>query len=215
VVSHVIFDLDGTLIDSSGSILASFKQAFDSLGLEPQCAFSPELIGPPLMQTLAIISGTQDPQTLQALAQAFKAHYDDEGCKQASVFPDVVDMLETIAATDAKLYIATNKRLYPTLKIMQHLGWQKYFPKVFALDYYSPAVANKKQMITRILAEEGIAPSSAIYIGDRYEDGVAADDNALEFALVTWGYLDTTIGNIPAHWQRYPTPQALSRRFTD
>ena len=212
--SNIIFDLDGTLIDSSGSILNSFAHAFRLLGLEPKRALTPELIGPPLMQTLAILSGTQETQVLEALASQFKSHYDAEGCKQATVFAGVVDMLSAIATTNANLYIATNKRLYPTQKIMQHLGWQKYFTKVFALDYYTPAVANKKQMITRILADENIAPSSAIYIGDRYEDGVAADENSLEFAMVSWGYLDDTVGEIPTHWHLYDTPDALAQRFT-
>ena len=212
--SNIIFDLDGTLIDSSGSILASFAHAFRILHLEPKRALTPELIGPPLMQTLAILSGTQEQQVLEALAHQFKSHYDTEGCKQATVFAGVIDMLEATAASNANLYIATNKRLYPTQKIMQHLGWQKYFTKVFALDYYTPAVANKKQMITRILADENILPSSAIYIGDRYEDGVAADENSLEFAMVSWGYLDDTVGEIPTHWHLYDTPDALAQRFT-
>jgi len=212
--SNIIFDLDGTLIDSSGSILASFAHAFRVLGLEPKRALTPELIGPPLMQTLAILSGTQEQSVLEALAYQFKSHYDAEGCKQATVFAGVVDMLEAITVSNANLYIATNKRLYPTQKIMQHLGWKKYFSKVFALDYFTPAVANKKQMIRRMLADEHILPTSAIYIGDRYEDGVAADENELEFAMVSWGYLDDTVGDIPAHWHLYETPYALAQRFT-
>jgi len=213
VKSTLIFDLDGTLIDSSGSILTSFEHALHSLGLTAQTALTPALIGPPLMHTLALISGTQDPPTLQMLAQQFKAHYDDEACKQATVFSGVVSMLDTLYATDSKIYIATNKRLFPTLRILHHLGWHHYFSGVYALDFFTPALANKKQMIGRMLNDEAIAETSAIYIGDRYEDGVAADGNRLEFAMVNWGYLDETMGEIPSHWQLYETPDALTERL--
>ena len=214
MVAHAIFDLDGTLIDSSSSILASFASAFEALGITPTRPLTAEIIGPPLMQTLALLSGSDDQAQLQALAQKFKAHYDDEGCKQATVFAGVVQMLEHLSKSDAALYIATNKRLYPTLKIMQHLGWEHYFAGIYALDYYNPPVPSKKHMVGRILADHHIDASSAIYIGDRVEDGLAADDNALEFAMVTWGYVDHAAGEIPAHWRLYHTPDELSARLS-
>lgn len=209
-IPHIIFDLDGTLIDSSPSILASFKHAFVSLQVEPKRAFTADLIGPPLMQTLATLAGSEDAALLNALALAFKAHYDSVGYQQTVVFAGVDDMLASLAATGAQLYIATNKRLHPTRKILQHLDWQRYFRQVYALDYFSPPLASKQLMVTRVLADESIVPSAAVYIGDRYEDGMAAQTNGLAFGLVTWGYLDESMGEIPAHWPQYSTPQALT-----
>ena len=210
---YIIFDLDGTLIDSSASILAGFAHAFNTLKIKPQRALTAEMIGPPLMHTLSTLSGSEDAKLLNALAAEFKAHYDNEGYKQTVVFPGVPEMLDSLAGQGLTLYIATNKRLHPTIKILQHLGWQQSFSKVFALDFYTPALASKKLMITRILADEGIPAASALYIGDRYEDGVAADDNAMEFALVTWGYLDGSMGIIPSHWQKYESPASLAQRL--
>jgi len=211
---NIIFDLDGTLIDSSASILAGFDHAFNALRIKSQRALTPDLIGPPLMHTLSMLSGSEDVTLLNALAAEFKEHYDNEGYKQTVVFPGVEEMLDAMARQGLTMYIATNKRLHPTLRILQHLDWAKYFAKVFALDFYTPALASKKLMITRIMADEGITSASALYIGDRYEDGVAADDNAMEFALVTWGYLDGSMGIIPSHWHKYESPASLVNRLS-
>lgn len=207
---NIIFDLDGTLIDSSTSILTSFDHSFKRLGITPTRPLTAEIIGPPLMPILAVLAGTEDAQVLNALAQQFKAHYDTEGYKQATVFPGIVAMLDNIAASAGRLYIATNKRLLPTSRIIQHLRWNKYFAQVYALDYFSPALANKAKMIERILADQQLAVADTIYVGDRFEDGVSADENQLGFAFATWGYNDEASGAPPAHWQRFATPEALA-----
>lgn len=197
---QIIFDLDGTLIDSAPSILDSFKQAFSSLKIQPSVPITSDVVGPPLMPTLTKLAGQDDPELLQRLAEAFKAHYDTSGYKEAAVFDGVQDMLETLQQAGMTLYIATNKRDYPTQKIMNHLNWSRFFKGVFALDSYTPALASKPKMVARILADFQINPSEAIYIGDRYEDGLAADENQIEFAMVTWGYADIKTTKIELNW---------------
>jgi len=197
---HIIFDLDGTLIDSAPSILDSFQQAFATLKLEPSVPITSDVVGPPLMPTLTKLAGQDDPELLQSLAQEFKAHYDTEGYKEATVFDGVPALLESLQRSDVTLYIATNKRDYPTQKIMQHLHWSPYFKGVFALDSYSPPLASKPKMVERILSDYAINPTEAIYIGDRYEDGLAADENQIDFAMVTWGYADKMTTKLKPSW---------------
>ena len=208
-MKNIIFDLDGTLVDSSSSILISYAEAFRQHGITPARALTPELIGPPLMQTLSLIAGHDDADTLAALAQAFKQHYDSEGYKLTTVFPDIEAMLAALAR-DHALYIGTNKRIYPTRRILQHLGWEPYFKEVYALDYFHPAVPNKAAMVSNIVTAHGMDKSETIYIGDRLEDGMAAEANQLAFAMVTWGYLDPAAGDLQPHWLRFDRPQALA-----
>lgn len=207
---NLIFDLDGTLIDSSSSILASFAHSFKLLGLTPKRPLTNEIIGPPLMPILAILAGTEDVAVLNALAQQFKAHYDTEGYKQTTVFAGVETMLEHLASSADKMFIATNKRLLPTIRIIEHLGWKQHFTEVYALDFFTPPAANKAQMVGRILVDEHLSATETIYIGDRFEDGMAADENALEFAFATWGYNDESTGTPPAHWMVYESPAQLA-----
>ncbi|HEY3300981.1 MAG TPA: HAD hydrolase-like protein [Methylophilaceae bacterium] len=207
--NHLIFDLDGTLIDSAPSILTSYAHTFASMGIAPKIPLTSEVIGPPLMQTLAKLSGIEDLEILKDLAQRFKSHYDTEGHKQTLVYAGAEQFLKTQQAAGFELYIATNKRHVPTVKIMQHLGWTQYFSGIFALDYYTPAMANKGQMLSQILSDLNIAPKDALYIGDRYEDGIAAEQNDLPFVLVSWGYFNEEIAQAKAEWKTCATLAAL------
>ena len=192
---HIIFDLDGTLIDSAPSIVESFIYAVASLGITPSKTITSEVVGP-----LRMLAGQDDSELLQQLAAKFKAHYDTEGYKKATVFPGVEALLNTLSQSGATLYIATNKRDLPTQKVMKHLNWGHYFKGVFSLDTYMPPLAAKPLMVARILDDYQIDPAQAIYIGDRYEDGLAADHNHLDFVMVTWGYADQVKTQLKANW---------------
>jgi phosphoglycolate phosphatase len=71
-IKSIIFDLDGTLADSSPSILASFHEAFQSQGVRPVSPLTSDIIGPPLGQALDQLLGRVDPALRAKLTQAFK-----------------------------------------------------------------------------------------------------------------------------------------------
>lgn len=204
----LIFDLDGTLIDSSASILAGFAAALEEEGLSATCPLAPEIIGPPLKQTLAHIAGSDDSALIERLANHFKAYYDSEGFKATTVFPGIDTLLPALQAAGCTLHIATNKRLTPTLRILDHLGWTHHFQTVYALDKVSPAFPDKRSMIAGQLAREGIPRHQAAYVGDRPEDGQAADANQLPFFAATWGYSALATQAL-AHWRLIDSPMAL------
>lgn len=185
--SHLIFDLDGTLVDSAPSILAGFAAVVARHGITPQVPLDSRLIGPPLLPTLARISGEQDSTTLAAMAQTFKAWYDSEGYTHTAVYAGIDDALRSLAER-ARLYIVTNKRILPTRQILAHLGWTPWFAGVYAQDAFEPPLPGKAAVIGHMLALHGIDAARARYIGDRAEDGDAATANGVPFAWATWGY---------------------------
>ncbi|HWU66099.1 MAG TPA: HAD hydrolase-like protein [Methylophilus sp.] len=205
---HLIFDLDGTLIDSAPSILECFGLAFSTTNTPLAARLTHDVIGPPLMETLKRLSGSEDSALLNALAAAFKQHYDTTGCLQSVVFEGVNTMLQALKDSGYQLYIATNKRFYPTDKIMAHLGWQAFFDGVYALDYFNPPLKTKAEMIGRVVADNGLAIQDCLYIGDRLEDGLSADANQMDFALVSWGYAGD-VGSRKVHWHSCAQVQAL------
>ncbi len=205
-INSLIFDLDGTLIDSSASILAGFAAALDDLKIAPKLPLTATVIGPPLRETLANLTGSSDAGLLDSLTSSFKNYYDTEGYKATTVFSGVDEMLKQMHAAGAALHIATNKRLLPTHLILKHLGWGDLFASVYALDARSPAFASKAAMIAGLMQDQGIAHLSAAYVGDRPEDGLAADANGLPFYAADWGYSTFPAKDTPAHWVRLTTP---------
>jgi phosphoglycolate phosphatase len=159
--------------------------------------------------SLSRISGSEDPEVLVPLIDAFKAHYDSEGCKSVSVFPGVEDMLARLGAAEITLHIATNKRRTPTLAILDHLGWTGRFDSVFSSDMYPRAFATKADMLRRQLRERSLAISSTAYVGDRMEDGHAAGANGLLFYLAAWGYDVVASPQVLPSWVRVGNPSEI------
>jgi len=208
---HILFDLDGTLIDSAPAILASFRDAFARSGITPVRAIDESIIGPPLTETLQLLAGSRNPALIASLADAFKASYDSEGYKATAAYAGVGTMLAALAGAGLTLSIATNKRIHPTRLILEHLGWHTHFAHVYALDLFSPRLPDKAAMISRLLADQAIPKDKAIYIGDRSEDGESADANSLPFIAVTWGYGSIQPAEMATHWRHAASPEALGR----
>lgn len=210
LIDTLIFDLDGTLINSSPSILAGFSAALQAHKISPFLPLAAALIGPPLKTTLAKLAASQDETLLESLATAFKVYYDTEGYKATSVFPGVSEMLFRLRKQGIALHIATNKRIHPTQLIIEHLGWSELFSSVYALDSTQPAFASKALMIKQQLSDQGIAVRQAAYMGDRSEDGEAADANHLLFYGAQWGYAAFSKSETPKHWKLLGYPAGLN-----
>ncbi len=208
-ITNVIFDLDGTLIDSAPAILDAFEAAFITCQRQPVTPLVRDVIGPPLMETLALLAGTGDSDVLQLLAKAFKQQYDTEGYKQTKVFPGIENMLVSLREEGLQLYIATNKRLLPTQRILDYFGWTHYFVGIYALDAFSPPLGSKADMIGQVLRLNQLSVEGSIYIGDRDEDGLSAQANGLRFLLASWGY----DGAVSEHWLRVESPAVLQEEL--
>jgi phosphoglycolate phosphatase len=205
----VIFDLDGTLIDSSPSILECFGLVLKSAGLQACLPLSDSLIGPPLRQTLINLTGLTDTTVLDKLVESFKAIYDTEGFKATRVYDGVEALLEYLSEKSIPLAIATNKRRIPTLKIIEHLGWGKYFCTVGTLDTPTPPHSDKAALIRFVLSEMEIAGEKTLYVGDKWEDGEAATANGMAFCAAEWGYGEWNPGQLQQHWSLSNSPCSL------
>ena len=186
----VIFDLDGTLIDSSYSIVSSFKSAFLSCGITPIKTLNSNIIGPPLMEILEQLSGTSNKKILDNLSDEFKSHYDTYGYKNTIVYPGIVQMLTEVKRSGLKIYIATNKRIDPTQKIINLLRWSDFFEGVYALDSISPPALSKGRLLSSIMKNNNLIKENAIYVGDREEDKTASFFCNIDFIMASWGYDD-------------------------
>lgn len=197
----ILFDFDGTLIDSAASVLASLAHALNREGITPAVPLAHSLIGPPLRQTLATLAGRQEPALIDALAQAFRADYDSRGYLHTEVYAGVPEMLRQLHGASIALHIVTNKRIAATRRILDHLGWTPWFAGIYALDALAPAAPNKQHLVAEVLRRERLEPPSTWMVGDSAEDRRSAEGNALRFFAASWGYGsaaadDTTVSSL-------------------
>jgi phosphoglycolate phosphatase len=185
----IIFDLDGTLIDSSTGILWALKTAFSQCKVSPLSPWSPSLIGPPLRQIISQQSESQDSLLLDSLCSSFINLYDSNGYRLSNPYNGVEPLLDELLEKGCRLFIVTNKRIVPTNKILNYLNWNSKFEGVFGIDsFVDIQFAKKENIISRITIDFKLAKKNTLYIGDRLEDYEAAVSSEIEFVNVTWGF---------------------------
>ena len=213
VFKSVIFDFDGTLIDSSPSILECFERVLEEANLQPVVTLDNSLIGPPLRQTLKKLTGLPNGDALEQLAAHFQRNYDMEDYRATRVYPGVEELLSKFVSHKIPMAIATNKRLKPTLKILDHLGWGKYFQIAATLDTPCPPHKDKASLIRSVLADIGGESSKSFYLGDKWEDGEAAMANGMPFIAAGWGYGNWGEAKLPLGWYLIQSPYELMEQL--
>jgi phosphoglycolate phosphatase len=188
-IRTVIFDLDGTLIDSAAAILEGFEYAIKRAGIDAVLPLTTGLIGPPLRNTFCKIVGEDESIEIDELIEEFKKFYDNEGFKKTRPYPGVEKLLRELKESGFILYIATNKRFLPTQKIINYLGWQGLFDDIYAIDKFDKfPFKSKELMVQALLKDKSIDRLSTVYIGDTEDDRVASIKSNIEVILVSWGY---------------------------
>lgn len=208
-IQTVIFDLDGTLIDSAPGILTCFARILHDTGIKPLLPLDDKLIGPPLRQTLKMLTGRDADGELDGLVERFKEIYDTEGCRASRVYEGVADLLDALHSGKIPMAIATNKRRVPTLKILKYLGWEQYFPIVGTLDMCSPPHPDKGSLIGYLLRVLGVDARATLYVGDKREDGEAAQANGMPFVAAGWGYGEWDSARMPKGWRLIEQPAGI------
>ena len=183
----LIFDLDGTLIDSAESVLGSLAFAFSSCGVTPVGKLDPGIIGPPLAEMVRDLAGAVEPATLDRLIEVFRRDYDEVGCLSAKPFPGGEALLQMAQSRGIPTHLVTNKRQSPTLRILDRLGWRALLGHVYCPDTLAGTSGWTKSALLRHLCEmESLSPSRCLYVGDRVEDQLAAKESGLGFCWASW-----------------------------
>ena len=185
---NFLFDLDGTLIDSAPGIESSFYIAYLKVYNTACPKNITTFIGPPIDQVLTTVNGETNLEIINRFVDAFKQNYDNEGYKNSKLYDDVESVLEVLLKNKLNVFIATNKRVKPTKLILEYLSISKYFKEIYCLDMKEFKFKNKTELIAHILKNNPLELSETIMIGDTIHDGLAAEENKLDFVLVEYGY---------------------------
>lgn len=189
----VIFDCDGTLVDSQHAICAAMDHAFTTLGLPPPArAEVLGVVGLSLPQSFAVLAPTQAPSVQLALAEAYRTDFPGKRDLPALHDPlyagiDAV-IAELAGRRDVLLGIATGKSRRGVARILEREGWHGRFVTIQTADD-NPSKPHP-EMILRAMAETGVAREATVMVGDSTYDIEMARNAAVGAVGVAWGYCE-------------------------
>jgi len=181
-----IFDFDGTLVDSEQAIYQCFQSISKQLAPNRVEYAKNILIGPPLRDTASEILGPDHQDSLDEFVQLFIEMHDEQVIQHTQPYPDVIEVLKQLHTKNIPMAVATNKRLAPTQKLMDHFAWSDYFQFIECSDS-QPDMRNKDAMIQDIINQNESFHGS-YFIGDTVNDGLSANLNQLPFIKACYGY---------------------------
>lgn len=186
LTSAFIFDFDGTLVDSEQAIYQCFQSITKQLAPERMEYAKNILIGPPLRDTASEILGPDHQDSLDEFVQLFIAMHDEQVIQHTQPYPDVIQVLKQLYNKNISMTVATNKRLAPTQKLIDHFGWNDYFSFIECSDSQNE-MRNKDSMIQDIINQNELFHGS-FFVGDTVNDGLSANLNQLRFIKACYGY---------------------------
>ena len=177
-----MFDLDGTLTQSEDGIWNCAKHAAKKMGFpEPDAETLRKFIGPPLEYSFSTYMGMTKEQAAEAV-RFYRERYTTVGMYENRVYPGVRVMMRTLWKAGAKLGIVTGKPAYPTGKILEHFGLDKFLTTVVcATDGH----AEKEHLIRQALPEDA---GEVWMVGDRCFDMEGGTKAGVHTLGVTYGY---------------------------
>ena len=182
----IIFDFDGTLVDSEQAIYQCFQSITKQLAPNRLEYAKNILIGPPLSDTASEILGPEHQDLLDEFVQLFIDMHDEQIIQHTKPYPNVIKVLKKLYEKKISMALATNKRLAPTQKLINHFGWSDYFQFIECSDSQNE-MRNKDAMIQDII-NQNISFQGSYFIGDTVNDGLSANLNQLPFIKACYGY---------------------------
>lgn len=185
-IKGVIFDLDGTLIDSKKDILGAFHYAFNKLNKEkPEDEKLIHTIGSKLEECFLPFLGN-DEVLLKNAANLFREYYEEKYLEKTRPFDNIDEMLKS-CAKEYKLAITTMKKGNYARKIIEAFNWKNYFESVVGAEEGLKAKPNP-DMLLKAVCDLNLKISDVVYIGDTEIDYLMAQNSQVEFIFVSWGY---------------------------
>lgn len=183
---HILFDLDGTLVESAPGIIASAHHALEEMGLDTACA-DLRFIGPPLIESFQHLCSL-DPQTAAKTLKLYREYYSSEGMFQANLYGGVTDLLNRLDNSGRKLYLATSKVQDYAVQVLEHFGIARHFTFIGGADF-DETRNSKAKVIAHVFQNTGLEPGDGvIMVGDRKHDVIGAHHFSIPCAGVLYGY---------------------------
>jgi phosphoglycolate phosphatase len=187
-IDNILFDLDGTLIDSLAGIEYAIQAAVAAVLPDRELSSLKMLIGPPIGELLEQVLINVEPETLDEIIVRFRDIYDRDGWQQSIAYEGVLPTLEYLHQQQIASWIVTNKPTLPTHQILDRLNLREFFTDVFSPDCRLPGFTSKADMVAALIDNYGLNPRSTWLVGDSHDDALAASLAGIPFIAATYGY---------------------------
>ncbi len=185
--SLVLFDLDGTLVDSGPGIRASIRHAAATVAIpEPTPEQLRALIGPPFPAAFRDILGV-DAATGDAMMTAYREVYGAGGMFDVTVYEGIPEALDELTERGDLLAVTTSKPAVYAREIVAHVGLADAFAGGVHGAALDGSVEGKAAVVGLALAQHGAGPVTGL-VGDRNHDVEGARAHGLPCLGVTWGF---------------------------
>lgn len=186
--SIILFDLDGTLTDSSQGIINAIVYALKKMGLNDyDMSLLKKFLGPPLHESFEKFFHFDKKKSLQAV-EYYREYFSTKGLFENEVYDGITDLLKILKGNGKTLILATSKPQPFTDRIMQHFDLVKYFDFI-AGSNMDTTRSKKAEVIEYAVTECNIKDkSSVVMVGDRAEDMIGAQTVGIDSIGVEYGY---------------------------
>lgn len=190
---QIIFDLDGTIIDSSSGILGSLRYTFDTMGfpLLPEAEMH-RFIGPPLVPAMMEIVGV-DRETAEKALEVYRSDYRVNGVLGVRVYDGVAEMLEKLHAAGHGIHLGTSKPELFAEQILGNVGLRHLFTHVCGATFDGTR-DKKAEVLAELFRRGGVdhpgreTLTDWRMVGDRIYDVEGAAAFGLDTIGVLWGF---------------------------
>ncbi|MEX1217741.1 MAG: HAD hydrolase-like protein [Acidimicrobiales bacterium] len=186
-IETVLFDLDGTLLDSAPGIRRCANESLRHHGLPPLTDehFS-TFIGPPLSASFGSL--VDDAATIESLIFVYREHYAAGGMHEYTVYEGVAELLRQLNDAGYRLGVATSKVARFAIPVVEHAGLHNQFEIVVGAESDGDG-ARKSVVMADALDRFAVTdPKTVMMIGDRNHDAYGAKTTGTEFIGVSWGF---------------------------
>lgn len=186
----VLWDLDGTIMDSAPGIYQSFEHTFATLGLDtPSREELRKFLGPPLRSTFGEMLGFSDTDTRRAI-EIYREHYHSVGAFAGEPYPGVIDLVVESRSDGVLSGLATSKAETAARLVTTHFGLDNLFD-IYGCATDDDVRKTKSDVLEFVLTELGDLGAHRdriVLIGDRIHDVEGAVEFGIDCVLVEWGY---------------------------
>jgi len=185
---YALFDLDGTLLDTSSGVISSIRKMVSDESLpEIPDDILISFIGPPIENSIKSYYKFED-EKVSYLAGIFRKYYStSEYLFQAEPYPGLYELLDSLKNNNIKIAVATNKRHVYAMPLLEHFGISQYCHVMHGSD--NEKKQNKHLIILQCLEDLKVANlKECVLIGDTIHDAHGAKEAGIDFIGVTFGF---------------------------